>query len=1273
MSGPTAPNWAGNTRYRGPTGATGPAGNNGISGGQVLYMDSATSTSVPTLGNLLIAPVLTAQTTINYSASSSTVLIAKFPTPVGAIPTSFIPPGLWDMNIYAATSSLTNAPSFYWSLYQVDADGVSNPVLISDGSAGPVQVTNLVASQMLYNNSLYIPATTLAAGKRLSVYLYGVYLTGARHLIFEFRADAVSHIHTTIGETAYNWSTYPATTNVNIAGFNVSGVGTLTANSIITPSVSNTGNLAITSADSNVNISAFNVISNDAFFNLSTALFGATYEVKGSTDTLSIATLNLKAAGGEYGRVQIVADGNTYVTPDPDILGVNGGLITITANTPVVTPPSIAGPILTSAVRISGEGVSVWAGDVAPGTSITGNLSLYGQLGVKIQSSAVSSSLGVTPLTVYVYGDNGTNMDGITYIKEIRNYTGNNLNIHPDSSHSVDMTRVQFIGMGNASNANLSNKVIRGDGTSILYDFGQVSSSGGDFTTLVAQSIYNSGTGIGVADLTIRAYGGLFGCNYSLNLAASCNINMNPANGGSVSINNGDLTLNSNSITGVSNFTGIGTGTVSGFSFAGLTGTGNITGFSNISNATALSITTPFLTITSNAEFSGGYLSMGNHMIDNITTAYFSGGGNIAGTSGNLIVNGAPAANLTLTNTLNTITMTQSNMTISNTIFPIVLTNGYNEWTLGVSNTDIYSGAGTATLRTSFRPIYISNGYTTLVLDSNIYASALSSNSITITNTTNSLIQNSNTALTTTGSMTISNTSNSLVQDSNTTITTSNAMTISNTTSSIVLPVTTGVVATGGTITTAFGRKFHTFTSNGTFTITNTGSATFEIMCLGGGGGGGCQSGGGGGAGGMVVFQNSLSNTSYSIVVGGGGTAGVISVSTGGNGGDSTFGTIATAYGGGGGGTYSVSGGRNGGCGGGGSEFTELAAGTGTAGTVSSGTVLSNLHYDGGVGYYAGSMGGAGGGGTAEDGGSQYGPNSIGANGGDGTAYYGTTYGAGGGAQGGGTYNPPYTDQGGVGGVGGGGDGGTSLTSGSNATGYGSGGGGGGGFTGGGGTGSAGIVIVSYPAASPLEITGSGGVLITAPTTTTTGDLVVEGALIVTGTGGGDLDMGGFNINNVGTLTTATLDATDVETTTFKGAYAVPIANPGNLVMWSASTGTLAGSYSVQIWGLTWDGATNKVGNLPHGIYSWTAWCTTNSLRSQSLVFMVSSSGPFGHQANVLDSSDSVRSYTSTSGAPTYGYLTLNNTTVGGGDTFFLQITLISSSQWDGTTSWQIY
>jgi hypothetical protein len=1211
---------------------------------------------------------LTTQTKISYSANNSTVLVAKFPTAVGAIVEGTIPAGLWDMNIYAATSSTTNAPSFYWSLYQVDSDGASNPVLVADGAANVQIITNLVSSQTQYNQSLYVPNYLLPATKRLSCYLYVVYQGGNRTATFEFRNGAVSHIHTSIIDSAHNWSEYPAVSDVNLSNYSISNVATLysvtarATTGVITPSVSNTGNLALTSGTSNVNISALNVLSNDAAFITSTSSVREQHTVDRGGDLTDFAYYNVTAQGGKAGSINFTATGNSYeITPGTD--GAVGGVININATTPVVT-----GPILTSALKMSAAGVNLYAGSFSSVGSLAGNMYLWSQLGTTLQCSPTPPATTYVG-QVYVYGSNGTVLDGITYAKEIRNYGSNNLNIHPVSPYFVDMTRVQFIGMGNASNASLSNKVIRGDGTSILYDFGQVSSSGGDFTTLITQAIYNSGTGIGVSDLTIRAYGGLFSTNYSLNLAASCNINMNPANGGSVNINNGNLTLNSNSITGVSNFTGIGTGTVSGFLFSGLTGTGNITGFSNISNATALAITTPLLTITCNAEFAGGYLSMGNHMIDNISTAYFSGGGNIVGTSGNLTINGAPAANLTLTNTSNTITMTASNMTISNTSFPIILTNGYNTWTLGVSDTDIYSGAGTATLRTSFRPIYISNGYTTLVLDSNIYASALSSNSITITNTANSLIQNSNTALTTTGTMTISNTSNSLVQNANTTITTSNAMTISNANASIVMPGASGAVATGGTITYEYGRKFHTFTTDGTFTVTDTGGVTFEIMVLAGGGGGGCQSGGGGGAGGMLIFENSLSNTSYSVVVGGGGDGGVFGVVPGYLGFDSTFGTIATAYGGGGGGTYGVSVGRDGGCGGGGSELGELAKGLGTMGVVSSGTVISNLYYDGGDGFNTGSMGGAGGGGTSAVGGSQTGANSVGADGGAGTLYYGTYYGGGGGGQGGGTYNPPYTDIGGTGGVGGGGNGGISTANGDHATGYGSGGGGGGTTGGRGGDGSAGIVIISYPYSS-LNLTSTSDMLVTSPNTFITGDLVIGGSLTVTATTAGDLDLDGNNILNVGN---------------FNGFVSSVIQNPGYLQMYENTFTGLNGTRTYQIYGTTgWDGSAIKVGNLPAGCYNVSFVCTNNFRRHLSATLttpgaaVATATTPAGNppvaicfNSNDIDASNYVvvTTRTTLAGSVYRMYIDFTNGSSGGGDDFIMSIVL-NSGQWDGTMGW---
>jgi hypothetical protein len=207
------------------------------------------------------------------------------------------------------------------------------------------------------------------------------------------------------------------------------------------------------------------------------------------------------------------------------------------------------------------------------------------------------------------------------------------------------------------------------------------------------------------------------------------------------------------------------------------------------------------------------------------------------------------------------------------------------------------------------------------------------------------------------------------------------------------------IIATGGTVTFAFGREFRTFTSNGTFTITtNTRSRQIDILCVGGGGGGGCFEGGGGGGGGFTLLTTNLALGSYNITLGNGGTGGVGSGAAGGTGGTTTFGALVTAAGGGGGGSSFGSGPSNGASGGGGAYGQSF--GTGSPGGNGA-APDPNLLWGGGGG-------GASGAATNN-------------NGGPGTAYYGNYYGGGGG--GGGNQGSP-----GTGGIGGGGAGGGSGT-----------------------------------------------------------------------------------------------------------------------------------------------------------------------------------------------------------------------------------------------------
>lgn len=173
-----------------------------------------------------------------------------------------------------------------------------------------------------------------------------------------------------------------------------------------------------------------------------------------------------------------------------------------------------------------------------------------------------------------------------------------------------------------------------------------------------------------------------------------------------------------------------------------------------------------------------------------------------------------------------------------------------------------------------------------------------------------------------------------------------------------------GVIATGGTITNVGGYRIHTFTSGGTFTVTQGGYVEYLVVAGGGGGGGPAESnygygGGGGGAGGYQYSTGSVTAQAYTITVGGGGSGGGVTTNGTAGSNSSALGTTSIGGGYGGYGGYaSASNGGNGGSGGGaGGPATAKTGGTGTAGQGSTGgnTPTSST---------SGSSGGSGGGAT---------------------------------------------------------------------------------------------------------------------------------------------------------------------------------------------------------------------------------------------------------------------------------------------------------------------
>ena len=244
--------------------------------------------------------------------------------------------------------------------------------------------------------------------------------------------------------------------------------------------------------------------------------------------------------------------------------------------------------------------------------------------------------------------------------------------------------------------------------------------------------------------------------------------------------------------------------------------------------------------------------------------------------------------------------------------------------------------------------------------------------------------------------------------------------------------------ATGGTITTSGSCTIHTFTSPGTFTVSELADSAannqVSYMVVAGGGGGGGRHGGGGGAGGFREDKSpvtpytasplegagaiTVTATSFPITVGAGGTAGNKAPNTGGTpGGTSTFSTITSA-GGGNGHTYDANQAGTGGSGGGGghpqNSWVNGAAGNTPPVSPSQGNAGGNA---GGPAY----SGGGGGGATAVG---------VGANGCGGAGGAGATTGINGsntafaGGGGGGQYDNTGSCNPQPGGTGGGGNGG---------------------------------------------------------------------------------------------------------------------------------------------------------------------------------------------------------------------------------------------------------
>ena len=291
--------YTGYTGYTGPVGATGytgPAGTNGTSGGLVFYLDSSggTYSSTPIVSSLLSNPNTGAQTSITYAApdSKKNVLIAKFTTQAGALQSTTFPLGLWDLNIYAATSIVNKPPSFYYNIYEVEADGSSNPILIVDGSNAPVVITNLDTDQLIYDLPLYVPTKTLTdATKRVQLQLFvNGYGNGSGSAIFNFRSGAQSHLHTTIN--SQNGATGPAGPSISYVGGDTGAYNAI-ATTINTTATRMNEHAFQVSSPSNIFLFHYNIVLRTAALSSSASQITTTLGIAGTPGASAASSKNI--------------------------------------------------------------------------------------------------------------------------------------------------------------------------------------------------------------------------------------------------------------------------------------------------------------------------------------------------------------------------------------------------------------------------------------------------------------------------------------------------------------------------------------------------------------------------------------------------------------------------------------------------------------------------------------------------------------------------------------------------------------------------------------------------------------------------------------------------------------------------------------------------------------------------------------------------------------------------------------------------------------------
>ena len=246
-TGPTGK--TGFTGFTGNTGNTGPTGllgQQGITTGLVIFIDS-NGGSAPINGSLIEHANTSTQTLITSEGQSNNnaFLMGTF-TSSQLLSQQVINNGIWETNIYASASDNISV-NWFTALYYTSSDGLTETLLVSGNSTNSAIVPNTLTylSYSLYMPYINFPVTT----NRIRIKIYAVFknLTGSQSMTIRLRNTTLCHIHTTLainvatGPLGYTGNTGPTGSTGPTGRTGITGPSGITGPTGNTGSLDNTG------------------------------------------------------------------------------------------------------------------------------------------------------------------------------------------------------------------------------------------------------------------------------------------------------------------------------------------------------------------------------------------------------------------------------------------------------------------------------------------------------------------------------------------------------------------------------------------------------------------------------------------------------------------------------------------------------------------------------------------------------------------------------------------------------------------------------------------------------------------------------------------------------------------------------------------------------------------------------------------------------------------------------------------------------------------------